>query len=163
MANAQSKIGFDLAAIRNMRTEMNGLNISCFYHFNEHLAGGIEMNRFFPASRKIGEEGTRLSAWDFDMNFHYLLPLHKNIKLYPLTGISHTSEKECNSASSESVYERFWSFNAGAGLLCECGKWSPHIEYSYTWGNFNQQFLLAGISYELEWGHSNEKHRVAHQ
>jgi hypothetical protein len=159
---AQSKISLDLAAIRNIRTQINGLNVSCFYHFNNRLTGGIEMNRFFAVSRKVGDEEMKRSAWDFDMNFHYLLPLHKNIKLYPLTGISHTSEKEYIPASNESHYEKFWSFNTGAGLLCECGKWSPHIEYSYTWGHINQQFLLAGISYELEWGHDSEKHKPVH-
>lgn len=159
---AQNKISIDLAAIRNMRTEMNGLNVSCFYHFTERLTGGIEMNRFFPVHRKIGEEGIQLSAWDFDMNLHYLLPLHKNIALYPLTGISHTSDKEYNTVNNESLYEKFWSFNTGVGLLCECGKWSPHVEYSYTWGHINQQFLLAGISYELEWGHHTAKHTVTH-
>ncbi|MBL0358932.1 MAG: hypothetical protein IPP72_19610 [Chitinophagaceae bacterium] len=52
----------------------------------------------------------------------------------------------------------FLSFNTGAGLLLECGRWCPHVEYSYTWGHINQQFLLAGVSYELEWSHpGNER------
>jgi hypothetical protein len=94
MLNAQNKISFDLAAIRNMRTEMNGLNVSCFYHFNEHIIGGIEVNRFFPVKRDVEDETVELSAWDFDCNFHYLLSLNKHWKCYPLTGFSHTSEKE---------------------------------------------------------------------
>jgi len=50
------------------------------------------------------------------------------------------------------LYERFWSYNTGAGILYQLGKWGPHVEYMFTWGHQNQQFLLAGISYELEWG-----------
>jgi len=149
--NAQQKMSFDLAAIRNMRTEMYGSNLSCFNHFSEQVTGGIEMNRFYPVKKISGEEELDLSAWDFDLNFHYLVPLCKHCKFYPLTGFSHTAEKEKNIASGEIVYDRFWSFNTGAGMLWELGKWSPHIEYNYTWGRLNQQFLLAGISYELEW------------
>ena len=149
---AQHKISFDLAGIRNMRHQINGSNLSCFYHFNERIAAGVEMNRFYSV-KKIAEEGmNESSAWDFDYNMHYLIPLSKKLVFYPLTGFSHTSEKEMNTVTNESLYERFWSFNSGAGFLFECGRWAPHIEYSFTWGQINQQFLLAGISYELEWG-----------
>jgi hypothetical protein len=156
---AQHKISFDLAAIRNMRLQINGSNISCFYHFNEHLVAGAEVNRFYPL-KKTAEEGVNeSSAWDFDYNMHYLIPLNKKLVFYPLTGFSHTSEKEMNTVTKESVYERFWSFNTGAGFLYECGRWAPHIEYSFTWGHLNQQFLLAGISYELEWGKAGKEHK----
>ena len=149
---AQHKISFDLAGIRNMRHQINGSNLSCFYHFNERIAAGVEMNRFYSV-KKIAEEGmNESSAWDFDYNMHYLIPFSKKLVFYPLTGFSHTSEKEMNTVTNESLYERFWSFNSGAGFVFECGRWAPHIEYSFTWGQINQQFLLAGISYELEWG-----------
>jgi hypothetical protein len=156
-AGAQKAASIDLAYIRNIRHQLNGLNVSSFYHFNERLIGGIEMNRFFPVSRVIEDERIESSAWDFDLNFHYLLPLGKTVKLYPLSGISHTSEKEHNRNSGEIIYERFWSFNTGAGVLFSLGKWSPHIEYMFTWGHLNQQFLLAGISYEVEWGKKEKK------
>ena len=50
------------------------------------------------------------------------------------------------------MYERFWYYNTGAGLLWEKGRWAPPVECSFTWEQLNQQFLLAGISYEIEWG-----------
>ncbi len=156
-AGAQKTVGIDLASIRNIRHQLNGLNVSAFYHFNERLIGGIEMNRFVPVKREAKEESLEISAWDFDLNVHYLLPLDKTIKFYPLTGISHTSEKERNLTAGEIKYERFWSYNTGAGVLFSLGKWSPHVEYMFTWGHINQQFLLAGISYELEWGHKEKK------
>jgi hypothetical protein len=152
---AQNKASVDMAAVRNMHSNLSGLNVSCFYHFTEKLSAGVEMNRFFTKTEMKGEEKVQLSAWDFDMNVHYLLPLYKSVKCYPLTGISHTAEKEV--AGNETALINFWSFNTGAGILCECGKLVPHIEYNFTWGKLNQQFLLAGISYELEWKHHSKK------
>ncbi|MBK8785312.1 MAG: outer membrane beta-barrel protein [Chitinophagaceae bacterium] len=151
-AAAQHTASIDLATVRNMHSQLNGFNVSAFYHFNEHLIGGIEMNRFLTSKHIKHEEAVELSSWDFDLNFHYLLPVGKTVRLYPLTGISHTSEKEYIIALDETVYQRFWSFNTGAGAVFQFGKWAPHIEYMFTWGKMNQQFLLAGISYELEWG-----------
>lgn len=49
------------------------------------------------------------------------------------------------------MYERFWSYNTGVGLLWEKGRWAPPVECSFTWEQLNQQFLLAGINYEIEW------------
>jgi hypothetical protein len=156
-AEAQKTVSMDLAYTRNILHRLNGLNISSFYHFNERLVGGIEVNRYFPVKRHKDDGLIEISAWDFDLNFHYLIPLAKSVKLYPLTGISHTSEKEQNLINSETVYEHFWSFNTGAGVLYSIGKWSPHAEYMFTWGHINQQFLLVGLSYELEWGKKEKK------
>jgi hypothetical protein len=151
-AGAQHTASIDLAGIRNTTAQLNGVNVSAFYHFSKNLVGGIEMNRFFSSNHIKHEEAVKLSAWDFDLNFHYLLPLGKKLRLYPLTGISHTSEKETFISLDETEYNRFWSVNAGAGALLQLGRWAPHVEYMFTWGKLNQQFLLAGISYELEWG-----------
>lgn len=156
---AQQTISFDVAAVRNIRHQLNGLNVSSFYHFNERISGGLEVNRFFPKNNQSGEETIQLSAWDIDLNFHYLIPLSRSVKFYPITGISHTSEKEMNGTTKETKYDRLWSYNAGAGFLWETGRWAPHIEYLFTWGHINQQFLLAGIKYELQLGKekTNEK------
>jgi len=54
-ASAQKTVSIDLASIRNIRHQLNGLNVSAFYHFNERLIGGIEMNRFMPVSREEKE------------------------------------------------------------------------------------------------------------
>ncbi len=149
---AQNKMSIDIASVSNRHSSINGLNVSAFYHFSERFTGGVEMNRFFPINKNLSGEDVQQSAWDFDLNFHYLLPVGKELKIYPLSGISHTSEKEMNVKTGENGIERFWSYNTGAGILYELGKWSPHIEYSFTWGHINQQFLVAGLSYELEWG-----------
>jgi len=104
------------------------------------------------------EDEIRLSSWDFEVNFHYLVPVTKHWKAYPITGVSHTSEKEVDIISHQSHFEKFWSINTGAGVLLELGKWLPHFEYNFTWGHLNQQFFLAGLSYELELVH----HKAAH-
>jgi len=149
---AQNKMSIDIASVTNYHTSMNGLNLSGFYHFSERFTGGIEMNRFFPVNRNVSGEDVQQSAWDFDLNFHYLIPIAKEWHIYPVTGISHTSEKELNLKTRETVSEKFWSYNTGAGILWELGKWSPHIEYSFSWGYTNQRFLIAGLSYELDFG-----------
>jgi len=151
------KISLDLAGIRQMHHETNGMNVAGFYHFTQHLSGGLEVNRFFPVTRIIHGEEVNISAWDIEFNFHYSVPLDKHWNIYPITGISHTSEKEENTINAESHYSRFWSVNTGAGLSWQWKKWIPHVEYTFTWGHLNQQFLLAGLSYELEWG--NAKHK----
>ncbi|MBK6937513.1 MAG: hypothetical protein IPH18_11975 [Chitinophagaceae bacterium] len=153
---AQNKLSFDLRAIRQTRNKVNGLNISAFYHFSETLAGGLELNRFFPVFKKE-EEQKELSAWDFDLNFHYILSLAGHLKWYPLTGISHTSETEKikNEVAEDWTKEKIWFYNTDLGIIREKGHWAPHAEYSYTWGDINQQFFLAVLSYEIEWNHHN--------
>jgi hypothetical protein len=155
-SNAQHTLSIDAAVVRYMRDGINGINVSSFYHFNEHLSAGIELNRFFPVTHFKGDEWVKQSAFDYDLNFHYQIPVYNNWKLYPLTGISHTSEKEFNTSNGDAQYKKFWSYNTGAGLLWEKGKWSPHLEYMFTWGLLNQQFFLAGISYEIETKHHSK-------
>ena len=146
------KISLDLAGIRQMGHATNGLNVAGFYHFNEQLSGGIEINRFFPVTRNGYEEEYSLSAWDLELNFHFYMALSRHLQVYPISGISHTSEKEHSLHSGNNHFEKFWSYNTGAGLLWHHKKWAPHAEYILTWGHLDQQFLLVGISYELEWG-----------
>ena len=147
---SQHIISLDMATIRNTQKPINGLNVSSFYYFNKHLAAGVEVNRFFPVKHKTEAEVMQISAWDIELNFHYLIPVYKKMNLYPITGISHTSDRELAAAKGISHYESFWSLNTGAGISWVFGNWSPHIEYSFTWGHHNQQFLLAGISYDIE-------------
>lgn len=156
-AGAQQKLSIDLAAIRNVDKPLNGLNVSGFYHFNKKVIAGLEANRFFPAKRLVAGEDVKISAWDIELNTHYLFALYKGLHLYPIAGIGHSTEKEMNLRDGASQYESFWSVNTGAGILWELEKWSPHIEYCFAWGRQNQQFLLAGISYEIEWKHDPEK------
>lgn len=116
------------------------------------------MNRFFPVTKTTDEGKVRCAAWDFDLNFHYQFCAGHHWLLYPVTGISHTAEKEISyDEEDESVVTRFWSYNTGAGIAWHKGKWSPHAEYLFTWGHINQQFLLAGISFEFETGHHHKK------
>lgn len=154
---SQHIISFDMATIRNTQKPINGLNVSSFYFFNKHLAGGVEVNRFFPVTHKSAEEELQVSAWDIELNFHYLIGIYKKLNIYPITGISHTSDRELVGNKGISHYESFWSLNTGAGISWGLGNWSPHIEYSFAWGHHNQQFLLAGISYDIEMGRHHTK------
>jgi hypothetical protein len=145
-SHAQHPISLDAGFMQQINHHMPGINGSMFYYFNQHLTGGIEVNRFF--SKQHFDE--KLSSWDVEINFHYILPVVKNIKMYPIIGIGHTSEKEINNETNEAVLKKFFSANTGAGVLVKYGRWLPHIEYTCAWGQVNQQFILTGISYELE-------------
>jgi hypothetical protein len=157
--SAQQKISIDLGAVRQKNYHNGGMNLSGFYHFNEKLLGGLEINRFFPVHRTIEEEEVELSGWDVEMNIHYLLPLFKGLKFYPITGISHTSEKELDEIAHSELNENFWSVNTGAGMYFELDHFLPHVEYVFSWGHINQQFLLVGVGYELEWGHHKKNRK----
>jgi hypothetical protein len=146
---AQEKGSLDLGYLRNLHSGLNGDNISYYHHLTKKWSAGVECIRFFPATKTINGEEEKISAWDVEFNVHYTIPFAHHWKLYPITGVGHTSEKE--NLHGEIVMHRFWSFNTGAGLGMEMGHWSPHIEYNLGWGKINQQFFLVGLSYEIDW------------
>lgn len=133
----------------NGHSKLNGFNLSCFHHPDEHWTAGLKCIRFFPTHIINNEEELTLAAWDIELNAHYNIKLTHDWTFYPLAGIGHTSEKE--TTLGENHYARFWSLNTGFGIGYEKGHWGPHIELNRSWGKINQQFFLAGISYELEW------------
>ena len=149
VATAQQKGSLDLAETYNGHSKLNGVNFSYFHHLSEHWSTGLECIRFFPAHKIKNGEEIMLAAWDIELNAHYNIKLAHDWKFYPIAGIGHTSEKE--TLNGENLFERFWSLNTGAGIGFEKGHWAPHVEYTLSWGVFNQQFFLAGVSYEIDW------------
>ena len=148
-AFTQHKGSFDLGYMFNTHSGLNGDNISYYHHLDKKWSIGIECIRFFPDKKiKEGEE-KKISAWDFELNLHYTIPFAHHWKLYPITGIGHTSEREI--LHEEIITNRFWSVNTGVGIGIEIGHWSPHLEYNLGWGKINQRFFLAGLSYEIDW------------
>ena len=164
---AQKNISLDFSSVKNTKAALSGLNVSGFYHFTEHLSGGIELNRFFGKKiiRKDIEvehnlEEIELSAWDFDCNFHFNIPLTNHFTTYPILGFSHTSEKEKLLTQRKEHTDHFWSFNSSIGIMHSLGKISPHFEYLLTWGKVNHEFMLLGFSYELGLKHNKHKIKV---
>jgi len=156
----ENKISLDFSNVINTKDALKGINISTFFHFTEHLSGGVEVNRFFGKKilRKDVEvenkiEEIELSAWDFDCNFHYSFKVSKHLKAYPIWGFSHTTEIEKRTTENHENSTHFWSYNTGLGFMYHFGKISPHIEYLFTWGKTNQEFLLVGFSYEINLSH----------
>ena len=146
--NAQKSYSIDAGYIKSVKNHLDGANLSFFYHFNEKATLGLELNRFFAAVKSFeGKEVTK-SAWDFDLNFHYYVPLYKRLHFYPILGVSHTTEKIVDSGVAD--IEDFFSFNTGGGIKLLGGKWQPAVEYLFTWGKLNQQFFLVGVGYEFE-------------
>ncbi len=144
--NAQ-KLSIDLATVRNQTARLHGANASVFYHFTEKFSGGIEVNRFF-TTQKTKQEGTVFkSAWDYDINFHYYLPLSKQIIFYPVAGFSYSIEKEKDEIKEEKSHSKY--VNSGAGVLFNTKGVKPHFEYVLANGRKTEHFLVAGITIEL--------------
>ena len=155
--SAQQAISIDLGAIRAKNHHHAGMNLSGFYHFNEHVLGGVEVNRFFPIKEVTADEKLQLSGWDLEMNFHYLMGLSKTFKLYPIGGVSHTIESEINTEDHRQISHHSWAVNTGVGLNAKVGHWLPHVEYIFSWGELKQEFILIGAGYEISWGHHKEE------
>jgi hypothetical protein len=143
--NAQ-RISIDAAGIRNQSRQLHGINISVFYHFTEMLSAGVEVNRFFETRRLKGAETVALSAWDYDFNLHYYIPLQQKLYIYPLAGFSYSVEKE---QAKEIKREKNFYINSGAGLLLNFKTVKPHIEYVYAFGAKNEAFFISGVTIEL--------------
>jgi len=144
------KISIDIAAVRNQSLQLHGVNASVFYHFTEQFSAGTELNRFFAAPKEKQGEVIYLSAWDFDINLHYYLPVSKRIILYPVLGISYSSEKEESKSSSEKNHRKY--FNSGAGIIWNTKNIKPHLEYVLANSRKTEQLVLAGITIEFDLG-----------
>lgn len=141
-------ISIDAAAVRNQSQQAEGFNLSVFYHFTENFSAGIEANRFFEQRKTKESSEITISSWDYDCNVHYYFHPHKYVVLYPVTGFSVSVEKE--KSNLESVRRNLLYFNTGAGILLNIKSVKPHIEYIYASGKRREQFLLAGITIELD-------------
>jgi hypothetical protein len=145
-ASSAQKLSVDIAGIRNQAQEINGINASFFYHFTEVFSAGIEVNRFFKHGSVKNGNKIYSSAWDYDFNIHYYLPLHQKLYIYPLAGVSYASEKEY---AEETKTEKHLYANAGVGLLLNIQKLKPHIEYVSSFSSKAEHFLIAGITLEI--------------
>jgi hypothetical protein len=140
------RISIDAAGIRNHSRQLHGTNISVFYHFTEMLSAGVEVNRFFTRHSMKESEPVTLSAWDYDFNLHYYIPLQQKLYIYPVAGISYSVEKE---QAKEIKREKNFYVNSGAGLLLNFQTVKPHIEYIYAFGAKNESFFISGVTIEL--------------
>ena len=143
------KISIDGAVVRNATQNLKGINTAVFYHFTEKFSGGFELTRFYTKTIATKSERNERSAWDIDLNFHYDIVKLKKFSLYPILGVGYNELKEKNKQLNESVYEKFWAINTGAGIRLDAGILKPHIEYTTVWIDRLEHIFLAGISYEF--------------
>jgi hypothetical protein len=146
-AGYAQKLSVDVAGVRNHTFNLYGANTSVFYHFNESLSAGVEANRFFAKKKGNADEEIYFSAWDYDFNLHYLLPVTKKFSLYPVLGFGFSFEREESKAGINRLHRKY--FNTGAGILFNTGIIKPHIEYVLATHRKTEQFALAGITIEL--------------
>lgn len=147
---AAQKISIDAAVIRNTTQKLWGVNTAIFYHFTERLSGGFELTRFYNRMVQQKSEKVERSAWDIDLNFHFDVFRVKKLNLYPLLGVGYNEFRETNRSLNESLYERYWALNTGAGIRLDAGILKPHVEYTAVWAGQIEHILLAGIALEFE-------------
>jgi len=143
------KLSIDGAVIRNTTLDLKGINTAAFFHFTEKFSGGLELTRFYTRHIGIKSEGIERSAWDIDLNFHYDIFRFRQLVLYPITGVGYNEVRENNRQLHESVYERYWAVNTGAGIRLDGWILQPHAEYTTAWVNRFEHIFLAGISIEI--------------
>jgi hypothetical protein len=146
-AGYTQKLSVDVAGIRNYTVDLYGANTSIFYHFTESFSAGVEANRFFRKRKNTADE-IYFSAWDYDLNLHYLLAVHKKFSLYPVLGFGFSFEREETKEGINRLHRTY--FNTGAGILFNTGTIKPHLEYVLALNRKAEQLVLAGITIELD-------------
>lgn len=130
-----------------------GIGAKGQYGFTDALRGEASFDYFF------GESGS--SMWDINANVHYLFPVAKGIKIYPLAGLAYTNWKTSYTDIEEEGND--WkevetSSNEGKiGVNLGCGaqydindKWMASFEIKYQIiSNFNQMVLGLGVAYKF--------------
>lgn len=144
------KLSFDGAIITNTTLDLKGINTAAFFHFTEKFSGGLELTRFFTRHFGIKSDRMERSAWDIDLNFHYDIFRFRQFTLYPIAGVGYNEVRENNRQLKESVYEKYWAANTGAGIRLDGWVLKPHAEYTVVWIDRLEHIFLAGISYEFE-------------
>ena len=121
-SKAQHAMSIDAGYIKNFHNNLNGVDLSSVLYFNKKWAMAFEINNFFAEKKIINNEEGELSALDFDLNLHRYFSISKKIQLYPIVGISHTSEKERNLVSMVTHTDNFFSVNTGGGFVFKLSK-----------------------------------------
>lgn len=80
-----------------------GIGAKFQYGLTDAFRGELSYNYWFPKD-KVG-------SWDANLNFHYLVDLADNMKVYPLAGVTLVGFHGDNVASDKPI-----GFNVGAGI-----------------------------------------------
>lgn len=134
--------------------DLLGVNGRLYYGTNEKFCFGPEAS-FFPYQEV--DEDYEIQLLDISINAHYIFELFEKFGVYPLTGINYTSEWERlieNNQESEIVEE--FGINYGFGLHYSISKFYVFTEFSGVIGQLNDEFITAGVIFNLGSSKSEE-------
>ena len=118
-----------------------GFGVKGQYRFIDQFRGEAAFEYFLKKDN--------VSAWDVNVNLHYLIPVANNLKVYPLAGVTYMriiydyGTDVNNGLSDLSDWERFYNAYYGGGSSS-----SVSDDSSISDGHFGAN-LGAGIEYDL--------------
>lgn len=154
----QKAVGLNLS----YGTEISNLGIGAKgqYNFTDAIRGEVSFDYFLKKNNT--------SMWDINVNAHYLFPVAKGLKVYPLAGITLTSWKSSwgvddfafDDDEKEYMDEDDWSgsistskfgANLGAGVQYDINdKWAVNFEVKYQLiSDFGQAVFGLGVAYKF--------------
>ncbi len=134
----ESSLGVKLSY--NTDAEITGVGVKYQYNLTEQLRVAPAFTYF------IQNHDSKVSAYAFDVDLHYLFPLEYNLTLYPIAGLNFTNiDQDSNTDSG-------FGLNAGVGIqypvadnLVLNAEWKRSILM-----NLNDQPVISfGVSYKF--------------
>lgn len=137
-------IGFGLNY--GTQIESMGLGIKYQYNITDPIRLEPSLNYFF--------ENDNVSMLDFNVNLHYLCPVGRGVKLYPLFGLTLTNWMlDIDTGFGEDIDDNECRFgvNLGGGVEFDLGhNWAINLEGKYQLvSDFDQGVINIGASYRF--------------
>jgi len=134
-------------------SQRNIIGVGAKYRYNINKAFRVESSFNYLYNNNI------LNKWDLFENAHLLIPVHNQLRIYPLAGLGILQKRKNNypviedewSNYDESDYSIFWAFNLGAGIDYRItDKLIINLELiQKSSDNINYTYLSTGIIYRF--------------
>lgn len=130
-----------------LNNDLAGTNARLYYGPNEKFCFGPEAS-YYPY-QKINDE-YEASIIDLNINAHYIFEVTHKLGIYPVSGLNFTIEKERLIEFKDDVFEEEeLGLNYGLGAHYNLGKIFAFVEFKGVIGQLNDEFLTAGILFNL--------------
>lgn len=125
-------------------TEIESLGIGVKYQYN--ITNELRLEPSFDYYFK--NDG--LSMFDFNANVHYLCPVSRSVKLYPLAGLTYTNWR-WDAYDGYNLTKGKFGINLGAGVEFALDtNWTMNFEMRYQLiSDFDQGVLNFGVAYSF--------------
>lgn len=137
---AQNKLQLGAGIAYGADIENIGLQVGATYEITENIRGAADFLYYF-----TDVEG--FTAWEFNINGHYMFISEANMNVYGLAGLNYAKSKFDVGPFSGSTSDI--GLNIGAGAEFGLGFGSFYGELKYELGGFEQLVIGAGIRFGL--------------